>query len=351
MAVLRDVMARGAYILQKDLAEFEANLKAYLDVGFAYGVADGTNALQIGLLAMGIGRGDEVVVPAHTYIASAAAIHFVGAVPVLVECGRDHMIDCDDIERAITPRTKALMPVQLNGRTASMDRVQKIASKHGLQVIEDAAQALGSKFRGRAAGTFGAAGTFSFYPAKVLGCFGDGGAIVTNDPVVAERLSLLRDHGRNADGEVVAWGTNSRLDNVQAAVLNFKLKTFDRDLERRRTVARLYDEGLRDVAELQLPPAPDSDADHHDVFQNYEIEADARDRLKQHLQDKGVRTIVQFGGKAVHQYQALGFTGVSLPKTERFYTRALLLPMNTTLSDDDVSYVVDQVRAFYGAGS
>jgi dTDP-4-amino-4,6-dideoxygalactose transaminase len=174
---------------------------------------------------------------------------------------------------------------------------------------------------------------------------------VTNDDAVGERLALLRDHGRNADGEVVAWGTNSRLDNVQAAILDFKLKTFDRDLERRRHVASLYDEGLRDVPELRLPPAPGSDPDHHDIFQNYEIEADKRDALKAHLQDAGVRTIIQFGGKAVHQYRGLGFDGVKLPITERFYTRALLLPMNTTLSDDDVSYVVDHVRAFYGRAS
>jgi dTDP-4-amino-4,6-dideoxygalactose transaminase len=351
MKVLRDVMSRCAYILQKDLVEFEASLRRYLNVKHAYGVADGTNALQIGLLAMDIGPGDEVIVPAHTYIASAAAIHFVGATPVLVECGKDHLIDAESAERAITNRTKAIMPVQLNGRTADMDRVDAVARKHGLRIIEDAAQALGSQFRGRFAGTFGSAGTFSFYPAKVLGCFGDGGAIVTNDDQIGRRLALLRDHGRNADGEVVAWGTNSRLDNIQAAVLDFKLKTFDRDLERRRAIARLYDEGLRDVPELVLPPAPGSDPAHHDVFQNYEIEADARDALKAHLQDSGVRTIVQFGGKAVHQFGGLGFEGVKLPITERLYTRALLLPMNTTLSDEDVSYIVDQIRGFYGRGA
>ncbi len=351
MVVLRDVMSRGAYILQKDLADFEANLRRYLGVGYAFGVADGTNALQIALLAMGIGRGDEVIVPAHTYIASAASIHFVGATPVLVECGADHLIDPDWIVRAITPRTKAIMPVQLNGRTADMGRLRAIARDHDLLIVEDAAQALGSQFEGRFAGTFGSAGTFSFYPAKVLGCFGDGGAVVTNDPAIGERLALLRDHGRNAAGEVVAWGMNSRLDNIQAAVLDFKLKTFDRDVARRRALARLYHQGLQDVAELVLPPPPDSDPKHFDVFQNYEIEADSRDALKQHLQDAGVRTIVQFGGKAVHQFQGLGFDFVKLPNTERLYTRALLLPMNTTLTDGDIEYIVGQIREFYGKGA
>lgn len=351
MAVLRDVMSRGAYILQRDLARFEANLRGYLGVSYVYGVADGTNAIKLGLIAMGVGPGDEVIVPSHTYIASAAAVHFVGATPVLVECGSDHLIDADSAERAISSKTKAVMPVQLNGRTANMERITAIARKHNLRIIEDAAQGLGSKFRGSFAGTYGSVGTFSFYPAKLLGCFGDGGAVVTNDATIGKRLALLRDHGRNENGEVVAWGTNCRLDNIQAAVLDFKLKTFERDVARRRRIARLYDDGLKDVPELLLPPAPDSDADHFDVFQNYEIEAESRDRLKQHLEDAAVRTIVQFGGKAVHQFNGLGFDHVRLPVTERLYTRALLLPMNTTLSDEDVQYIVAQIRGFYGRGS
>lgn len=348
MEVLRDVMSRGAYILQKDLLEFESTLAKFLNVKHAIGLADGTNALKLGLLAVGVGPGDEVIVPAHTYIASAASIHFVGAKPVLCECGPDHMIDVESARTVVTSRTKAIMPVQLNGRTSNMDQVMQLAKEHGLHVVEDAAQALGSKFKGRGAGTFGAAGTFSFYPAKVLGCFGDGGGLVTNDDKVAEQVKLLRDHGRDPDGEVVAWGTNSRLDNVQAAVLNFKFKTFEQDLERRRAIARIYDAALRDVAQLTLPPGPDAKGDHHDIFQNYEIEAERRDELKKHLEAQGIRTIVQFGGKAVHQFRGLGLEHVKLPKTERMYTRLLLLPMNTTLSDDDARYVADSVRRFYG---
>lgn len=348
MGVLRDVLGRGAYILQRDLSEFETNLQNFLSVKHAIGLADGTNALKLALLANGIGSGDEVIVPAHTYIASAASIHFVGAQPVLCECGPDHLIDAQSARTLITPRTKAIMPVQLNGRTVDMDSIMQIAQDHQLHVIEDAAQALGSKFKGRFAGTFGSAGTFSFYPAKVLGCFGDGGGLVTNDDGVAERVKLLRDHGRDADGEVIAWGTNSRLDNVQAAVLNFKLKTFVQDLERRRAIARLYDAGLRGVGELTLPPAPDHDEQHHDIYQNYEIEAERRDELKQNLEHNGVRTIIQFGGKAVHQFSGLGFDEVRLPRTELLYTRLLLLPMNTTLSDEDVDYIVGVIKRFYG---
>ncbi|MCC7257970.1 MAG: DegT/DnrJ/EryC1/StrS family aminotransferase [Gammaproteobacteria bacterium] len=345
-----DVMRRGAYILQQDLADFERQLREFLGVKHAFGVADGTNALIIALQAAGLGRGDEVIVPSHTYVASAASIHLAGATPVLVECRDDHMIDPAGVRSAITGRTRAIMPVQLNGRTADMDEIMAIAHEHGLRVIEDAAQALGSRFRGRFAGTFGAAGTFSFYPAKLLGCFGDGGGVVTNDDAMGERLALLRDHGRDSRGEVVAWGTNSRLDNLQAAILNVKFRTFTADLDRRRRLAALYDEGLRDIPELLLPPAPGADPRHHDVYQNYEIEAERRDELKKHLEECGVRTIVQFGGKAVHQFEGLGLTHYRLPRTELLYRRALLLPMNTSLSDEDVRYVVGCVRGFYGRG-
>jgi dTDP-4-amino-4,6-dideoxygalactose transaminase len=349
-AAVMDVMRRGAYILQQDLAEFEEHLRKYLGVKYAFGVADGTNALIIALRAAGIGAGDEVIVPSHTYVASAASIHFVGAVPVLVECRDDHLVDPESIRQAVTSRSRAIMPVQLNGRTADMAAIQEVATQNGLTIIEDAAQGLGSRFRDQFAGTFGLAGTFSFYPAKLLGCFGDGGGVVTNDDRFGEQLGLLRDHGRNHAGEVVAWGTNSRLDNLQAAVLNVKFMTFAQDLEKRRQFATQYDKGLNDVPELRLPPPPGADREHFDVYQNYEIEAERRDELKIHLEQNGIRTIVQFGGKALHQYAGLKLTHYRLPRTELLYRRALLLPMNTSLTDDDVAWVIECTRRFYGRG-
>ena len=347
LAVMSDVCRRGAYIQQQDCREFEQNLAHFMDVRHAIGVANGTDALIIGLKAVGITSGDEVILPSHTYIATAAAVHMVGATPVLAECGPDHMLDAADVEKRITPRTRAIMPVQVNGRTCDMDALQSVASRHGLIIVEDAAQGLGSKFRGRSAGTFGQFGTISFYPAKLLGCFGDGGAIVTNDDAIAERVKLLRDHGRNADGRVVAWGYNSRLDNLQAAILNFKLKSFLRDIARRRAVARLYQSGLADVREITLPPGPDADPRHFDVYQNYELEAERRDELKQWLEENGVRTLVQWGGTPVHQFHELGFT-VQLPLTDAFFKRCLMLPMNTALSDEDVAHIVKTIRRFYG---
>jgi len=342
------VLQRGAYILQADLSEFERRLASYTGAKYALGVANGTDSLHIILRAVGVGPGDEVIVPSHTYIASAAAIHFSGATPLLVECGADHLIDAESVARAITPRTKAVMPVHLNGRTCDMSAIGAIAQKHGLHVVEDAAQAIGSKFRGRQAGTFGAAGSFSFYPAKTLGCFGDGGGLITNDADVHRKMALLRDHGRDPDGLVVAWGLNSRLDNVQAAVLNVKLNYLDAAIARRRTIAGRYRAGLEEVSEMVLPPGPDGDPDHFDTYQNYEVEAERRDELRTFLEERGVRTIIQWAGKAVHQFRGLGFDGVRLPKTERLFTRCFLLPMNTSLSDEDVDYICQVIREFYG---
>jgi dTDP-4-amino-4,6-dideoxygalactose transaminase len=345
--VMIDVCRRGAYILQKDCREFEATLAKFMNVKHAFGLANGTDAIIIGLKAVGIGPGDEVILPSHTYIASAAAVHMVGATPVLAECGPDHMLDAADIERRITPRTKAIMPVQINGRTTDMDAIAAVAKRHKLMIVEDAAQGLGSKFRGQSAGTFGKFGTISFYPAKLLGCFGDGGAIVTNDDEVAKQIALLRDHGRNEDGRVVAWGYNSRLDNLQAAVLNFKFKDFPAEIVRRRQVAQLYQAGLGDLSELTLPPAPDADERHFDVYQNYELEADRRDELRVYLEAAGIRTIIQWAGTPVHQFRELGFT-VNLPKTDAMFKRFVMLPMNVALSDEDVAYIVKTIRAFYG---
>ena len=347
LAIVRDVGRRGAFIMQRDLAEFERNLAVFLNAPRAWGVGNATDGLTIALRAAGLMPGDEVILSSHTMIATAAAVHFAGGVPIPVECGAGHLIDPAAVEAAVTSRTRAIMPTQLNGRTCDMDALHAIANKHGLWIVEDAAQALGSKFKGRCAGTFGVASAISFYPAKVLGCLGDGGAVIANDEAVSERVYQMRDHGRNTDGEIVSWGLNSRLDNMQAALLNFQLKQYASVICRRRELAAIYTEHLKDVAEIVLPPAPDSDPDRFDVYQNYEIEADKRDGLQQYLKDRGVGTLIQWGGQAVHQLKALGFAQ-QLPQTDWLFTRLLMLPMNMSLSDQDVHHVCDHIRAFYG---
>lgn len=347
METVRDVVRRGAFILQKDLTDFEQAIANYLGVRHAFGVGNATDGLHICFRAAGLQPGDEVIFPSHEMVAGPAAVHFAGGVPVPVDIGPDRLLDPTLIEQAITERTRFIMPVQLNGRTCDMDAIQAVADKHGLKIIEDAAQALGSRFNTRAAGSFGVAAAFSFYPAKILGCLGDGGLICTNDDAVAEQMYLLRDHGRAQDGRVLGWGMNSRLDNLQAAVLHLQFRDYDHIIAHRRVLASTYEEALHGLAEVHLPPAPEADARHFDVYQNYEIEVDRRDDLKLHLKDNGIGTLVQWGGAGVHQFPALGYTQ-SLPVTETFFTRCLMLPLNMMVSVEDAQHVAAVIRAFCG---
>ncbi len=346
VAEFRSVGRRGAFIMQKDLFEFEAAIAAYTGAKYVVGVANATDALEMGFVAGGIKQGDEVIISSHTMMATASAVHVAGGTPVPVEVGYDRCIDLDAIEAAITPRTRAICPTQLNGRTCDMDRLMAIATKHNLDVYEDSAQALGSRFKGKHAGTFGKTGCLSFYPAKVLGCFGDGGAILTNDDEIYRTLILIRDHGRNSEGEVVMWARNSRLDNLQAAFLNLQFKDYEKVVNRRREIAALYQSRLGQCARLGLPQAPDANPNHFDIYQNYEIEADRRDELKNFLKDRGVGTLIQWGGRPVHQFRKIGFTQ-TLPKTDLFFTRCIMLPLNMAASNDDINYVCDTVLEFY----
>lgn len=347
--VMLDVCSRGAFIMQRDLRDLEDTLGEFTGAKHAIGVSDGTNAILLGLRALELPAGSEVIMASHTYVATANSAYFAGLAPVPVECGDDHMIDPASIEAAITPRTRVIMPTQLNGRCANMDAIGAIAKKNDLIVAEDAAQALGARFKGVHAGLFGAFGTISFYPAKVLGCFGDGGAVLTNDDKVAAHVRMSRDHGRNDEGEFVMWGTNARLDNLHAAVLNYKLKSYGEVIARRRWIAARYQAKLGDVSELYLPPAPDSNSDHFDIYQNYEIEADQRDRLKEYLKERGIGSIIQWSGQPLHKIKALGLNR-NLPKTDKLFDRCLLLPIHMAMSDADVDYVADAVLAFYGRG-
>ena len=350
-----DVGRRGAFILQHDLTRFEQNLAHFTGARHAVGVANATDGLIIALKAAleapgrdPLRRDAEIIFCAHTMVATAAAIHFAGCRPVPVECGADHLIDPASVEAAITPRTVALVPTQLNGRTANMEALEQLARRHHLIIVEDAAQALGSRFQGQCAGTFGSAGAISFFPAKLLGCLGDGGAVLSNDRQVAARCFALHDHGRDAAGEVTGWGLNSRLDNLQAAILDFRLARYQAVIERRRALARAYEHRLANVAAVILPPAPDAGDSHFDVYQNYEIEAERRDALRAHLEASGVGTLLPWGGKAVHQFAALGLKA-HLPRTESLMAKALLLPLHAWLTEEEVDRIATAIRGFYGS--
>lgn len=348
--IMDETASRGGFILQKDVEEFEQGLAAFIGVKHVIGLSDATNAMTLGLRAAGLEPGSEVIIPSHCFIAAAQAVHFAGGVNVPVELTEDDwLVDPAAIEAAITPRTRAILPVHVNGRTAKMDAIMDIAERHGLDVFEDSAQAAGAKLNGRGAGAIGRWGVYSFYPSKTLGCFGDAGALVTNDDEIAERVRAMRNHGANRDkvipADVEIWGTNSRLDNIQAAILNYKLGYYGEAIARRREIAAHYHAAFVGIDALRLPPPPDDGA-YFDIFQNYELCTERRDALRKHLAERDIGTIVQWGGVAIHQFRGLGFTG-ELPKTERFFRESLLLPMNHILTDEQVDHVIASVVQFF----
>ena len=346
-AALKRVMVGGDFILRADVTQFEKNIAKYVGTNYAVGVNSCTDAMFLSLLACAIGQGDEVITVAHTFVATVEVIVHCGATPVLVDVGPDYNMNPELIERAITPHTKAIMPVHLNGRVCDMDELQSIAAKHGLLIIEDAAQSLGATYNGKMAGSFGIAGCFSFYPAKVLGCAGDGGVVTTNWDVFANKVRLLRDHGRAEKNTVAGYGYNSRLDNLQAAILNVKMRHLDSWIKYRRMLAEVYQRGLYDVPEVELPPAPNAFGIHFDSFQNYVIRAQRRDELARHLTEAGIETIISWP-IAMHKQDGLALKGLFLPMTEQLAKEVVSLPLIPEISVEQVEYVVETIRQFYG---
>lgn len=347
LSIIDNVSSTGGFILQQAVSDFESELADYAGVNYAVGVGNATDGMEIFLEAIGIKSGDEIIISSHTMLATASAIKVAGGIPIPVDIKKDdNLISISAIEEAITPNTVGIMPTQLNGRVCDMDAIGNIASKHGLFIVEDAAQALGSKYKGQHAGTFGLASDISFFPAKVLGCLGDAGGILVNDKDLYHQMYQIHDHGRDTDGEVKRWGRNSRLDNIQAAILSHKLKSYEKVIERRREVAKIYQERLEDLNELHLPAGPTMDSDNFDTYQNYELQADNRDELKLFLADNGIGTLIQWGGTAIHQFTNLGFNQVC-PNTDRFFDRCIMLPMNIFINNDDIHYVADKVIEFY----
>lgn len=339
-----DVLSRGDLILRKDVEDFEKNLASFVGVKYAVGLNSGTDALFLSLKAAGIKPGDEVITVAHTFAASVAVIIHCGAKPILVDVGDDFLIDVDKVGPLINKKTKAIIPVYLNGRVCDMEKLMTLAKKHNLIIIEDAAQALGAKFDGKTAGSFGVAGCFSFYPFKILGAFGDAGALTTNDLNIAEKIRLLRDHGQKTKTEIVCYGWNSRLDNLQAAILNIKFKYLPKWIERRREIADLYNKGLSDIQELKLPPK--SNERHFDIYQNYVLRVKKRDKLFDYLKERGVETLIK-DPIALHHHPALGLSNFSLPHTEQLAKEVISLPMYPELDNEQVNYVINCVKDFY----
>ena len=343
---IRECLTQGDLIMRRQLKAFEENFARFIGTKYAVGLNSGYHALAFSMVAAGLGPGDEVITVAHTFAATVSAIVHAGATPKLVDVGPDYNMDIDALERAVTPKTRAIVPVHLNGRVCDMGRLNSIAKKHDLLVIEDAAQAVGATFRGQKAGSFGLSGCFSFYPFKLLGGFGDGGAITTNDPKVARAVTLMRYNGEDREtGEFHYHGQTALLDNVQAAVLDFKLTQVPNWIAHRRAIAACYREGLQGLPEISLPHF--AGADYEDVYQNYVIRARPRDELRAFLKENGIETLVSWP-KPMWQHRALNLGDYHLPETEAICREVISLPMSAETSPQHVEETVACIRRFFG---
>jgi len=345
IAAIAKTLDSGRYILGEEVTRFEAEFAEYIGVNYGIGVGSGTDALFLSLSACNLKPGDEVITVSHTAVATVAAIDHSGATPVLVDISAEtYNIDPERIQQAITPRTKAIVVVHLYGLPAEMDQIQAIARKNGLFLIEDCAQAHGARYHGKRVGSFGDFGCFSFYPTKNLGALGDGGMIVTKSPEMAERVRLLREYGWKKRYISEISGYNSRLDEIQAAILRLKLRTLDEDNTRRRTIAQKYLDRIQSGS-IILPQVP---KDSESVFHLFVIRSQRRDELQKYLLDKGIQTLVHYPVPVHLQPAYTKNCRIPLPllNTEKAAAEVLSLPMYPELIIDDVDLVIDAIAAF-----
>jgi dTDP-4-amino-4,6-dideoxygalactose transaminase len=347
-AAMKDVCAHGDFIMGRAVDAFERSFATYAGAKHCIGVASGTDALHLILRALGIGAGDEVILPANTFIATAQAVWCCGATPVLVDCDlATATIDPAAVEAAITPRTRAMMPVHLYGQPADMDTLLALAQRRGLRVIEDAAQAHGAAYRGRPCGSMGIAAAFSFYPGKNLGAYGDGGAITTNDDALAGELRLLRNWGSTVKYVHARMGFNSRLDTVQAAVLNVKLPHLDAWNARRNELANVYRAALAGCPALAIVEKASWTSKHaYHLFVVRTLRG-GRDAILKELQGKGIGAGIHYP-IAIHQqgaFKEIASTPASFPNTERLASEIFSLPLCPDLRDDEARTVIDALLA------
>lgn len=337
------------YVLGEEVKSFEKEYSALNQVKFTAGVANGLEALHLALLSLGIGKGDEVIVPSNTYIATVLAVSYTGATPVLVEPDiNSYNIDPNKIEAKITNKTKAIMPVHLYGQACEMDRIMQIANKYNLYVVEDNAQAHLAGFNNKLTGSFGNINATSFYPGKNLGALGDAGAVTTNSEELYNKIMSLRNYGSHKKYYNEVIGYNSRLDEIQAAILRVKMKLLNKWTEERKTIAKLYLEKLKDIAGITLP-ATSAGASH--VYHLFVIRTDKRDELQKYLTEQGIGTLIHYPVPPHLQqaYSTLGYQKGDFPIAEKIADTILSLPLYIGLKEKEVEYVCAKIRHYFNA--
>lgn len=347
-----EVLLSTKFINGPQVAQFAEELRNFVGAGFCIPCANGTDALQIAMMALELKPGDEIILPVHTYVATAEVIALLGLTPVFCDVdANDFNIDVRQIEGKITSKTKAIVPVHLYGQCADMESILKIASQHKLHVIEDAAQSLGAVYtfsdgKRKRSGTMGTIGTTSFFPSKNLGCYGDGGAIFTNDPSLGEKIKMMANHGQRVKYYHDVIGVNSRLDTLQAAILLVKLKYLNEYESKRNEVASLYDRALKDIPQVQVPSRV-KNSTH--VFHQYTLKVERRDELKKFLEENGIPTMIYYPVPLHLQkaYKRDGFGEESFPVTEKLSKVVISLPIHTEMKPEELEFITDQIKMFF----
>lgn len=340
------VLDSGQFILGEEVEKFEAGFAKLCNVQFAIGVNSGTDALILALRALGIGKGDEVITVPNSFIASTSCILLVGARPVFVDVADDYNMDPTQLAKAITSRTKAILPVHLTGRPAEMDAIMEKAKKHNLYVIEDCAQAVLAEYKGRRVGSIGTMGCFSFHPLKTLNACGDGGIVTTNDEKLAEKLKIMRNLGLKNRNECIMWSGNSRLDSLQAAILLVKMKYVEEWIEKRRANADFYRQGLSDIPYIQAPMEREYE---RAVYHTFIIQCEHRDELKHYLEKNGIESAIHYP-IPIHLQEVskdLGYRKGSFEVTEAQAEHILSLPVYPELKASDIKYIIQTIKRFY----
>jgi len=344
LSKVSELLDSGMFILGDEVSNFERDFAKVCETEYAIGVANGTDALMLAMQAMGIGKGDEVITAPNSYLASASSVALCGAIPVFADVREDYNIDPEEIRKKISSKTKAIIPVHLTGRPAAMDEINKIANEHGLKVIEDAAQAVGARYNGKAVGGHSDIACFSLHPLKNLSAIGDAGIITTNDKGYYEWLLKARTHGMKSRDECEFWSMNSRLDAVQAAILNIKIKRLEEWTERRREIAKKYINSIGNLVHV-----PRELENEYSVYHTFIIMTERRNELQEYLKTHGIDSKVHYP-IAIHQQEAAkGLASItdSYPETNKQVERILSLPVYPELSNEQVDYVCDKIITFF----